>query len=324
MPDFGHALKFPKMIDLAEGHWSKRLHANVWFRRLYFDGLFSGRFEIAFMIYDGEGSMIYDKRQGPGTPVNFDISRSAATIENAPVEVLSPNHPLWAGRLIDAGEALGLAYISATTIQSQMSKFPAPEIYRKEVLVGKPRIHVSTNNSWKTPDTNDRDILEQNTDGELYITSSRKGPYRKSILVQNSYRSISGETPKERTIRVLFSHLHSLMFAQRHFIDNYESINNSNKKAVTEQIVSDMIARFSNFRPESESGDKEKAFMQGMKEFGLAYGGRISELLANLEQISRDLEKPGALDKGLAALKSLYEVIVKAVVDKAMDMSAGR
>jgi len=165
--DCNHVLKFPKMIDVSATDWSCRLHANVWFRRLYFDGRISGRFEVAFHSHDEEEETLYVRRQERHDQISIDIGRVISIVEKSPVQVVSPDTSVWNGNLDNAGKALGLAYITATTAQSARSD-SVEEIYGKDVIVGPPRTHIRVDAKRNLIRTRDEFVLAKDRNSELY------------------------------------------------------------------------------------------------------------------------------------------------------------
>ncbi len=315
--DFDHALKFPNMIDVAAREWSKRLHANVWFRRLYFDGRICGRFEVAFRCHDAEEELLIFLSE-----MKIDIGRIASIIENSPVAVISPDTSIWNGNLSDAGKALGLAYIAATTAQSNSTA--AADIYGKEVIVGLPRTHIRVNANRNIIRSRDEFRLSKDGKSELFLTSSPSGQFRKSVLVQTSEFDSFHETPDERVTRVLFSHLNALTFALGHLVQMRDIVGKENKREALRDFIETMITRFSSFDIQKESDPKQREFLNGLKKFSSAYASRIPELAEQLREVAEDWNKPTTSEKGINIVKSLYAVVVKALVDKGLDMATGQ
>jgi hypothetical protein len=315
--DFDHALKFPNMIDVADSEWGKRLHANVWFRRLYFDGRISGRFEVAFRCYDDE-----EERLNFLSDAKIDVGRIASVIENSAVIVLSPDTSSWNGRLVDAGKALGLAYIAATTAQSKIGA--AADVYDKEVVVGPPRTHIRINANRNIIRSRDEFHLSTERNSELFVTSSTTASVRKSVLVQTSEFDSFNETPEERVTRVLFAHLNALTFALGHLVKIHDIIGTENKREILRNFIEAMIDRFSSFDAQKAPDDKQKEFLSGIKKFGSAYAGRIPELADRLQEVSDEWSKPTTAERGINIVKSLYDVVVRALIDKGVDMATGQ
>jgi hypothetical protein len=234
------------------------------FRRLYFDGKLAGRFEYGYFIPDESEDYIVEHV----TDFAYDIGALATSVQALSMLVRSSDghdEPTTVGASFDP---LGLAYVMATTKQNAIAEFPPAEIYKKAVVVGRPIVHMRVSGGRAVKASHDRREID-GSNGSLFITSAPHAQIRNNVIVQLSGERPIAETPAERAIRVTFSHMNALVFAQSHFL----KVRNDLKLGPTSVLghaVKDMLNRFERSGPTGPLADNDGEFAAALKAFASA------------------------------------------------------
>lgn len=182
-----------------------------------------------------------------------------------------------------------------------------------EVSVGKPTLYIRVPLALQIQTGRDRRYLSAGSEPEFFITSARGSQIRNNVLVQASGEKVREEPASERVTRVLFAHLNAVLFAHSHFVKSGQAIAGFSERNVLRHAVTKMIDRFSRFAQVDESlADKE--FPEGMKLFAKAYAGRIDELVASLQELSEEWNKPTTLESCKQYFKGLSDLIATTAV----------
>ena len=207
--DFNNAARVPETLFYTQNGWPGVMRVELRFRRLYFDGKLAGRFEFGFLIpEDVEGRVSIELPD-----FFYDVGKLTAAVLNISVSVVSMEGATMAAKIGNCARPLGLAYIMATTKKADLARFPATETYGAACALGDPMIHVRVSQDHKVAETRDRRDLE-GSEGKIFITSAERVAIRNNVVVQLSPYRVLEESPQERAIRVLFSHMNSLLFAK--------------------------------------------------------------------------------------------------------------
>lgn len=307
--DFNNTVRFNEPLVYRQQGWRGAMPVDLRFRRLYFDGRLAGRFEFGFIID-------HDVEERVGRNMSdfaYDVGLLAAAIQAIPITVRSMDggqKPATAGT---CGEALGLAYIMATTTQNALSEFPPAETYGKIVAVGHPLIHMRVSDGKAVKASRDRRELEGGG-GKLFITSAERAPIRNNVVVQQSDRKVMDESASERAVRVLFSHMNALLFAESHFLRVNKDLKLGTRSALG-GAVKDMLTRFERVGPSGPEAANDKEFAEAIRTFSAAYAGRPEELVTKIEELAAELAQPStARTVGIAVKNSiqwLIELVVK-------------
>jgi hypothetical protein len=132
---------------------------------------------------------------------------------------------------------------------------------------------------------------------------------------------VQEESASERVTRVLFAHLNAVIFAHSHFVKTGQSIGGLSERNVLRHAVTKMIDRFSRFvQVDGSVADKE--FTEGMKLFAKAYAGRIDELVAKLQELSAEWNKPTTIESCKQYFKGMTELVATTAVKTMVEAAA--
>jgi hypothetical protein len=305
--DFGQAARFRGPITYRQSGWPQAILIEPWFRRFYFDGVCAGRFEFGFLVRDDvEDNHFADGLAGPYDPraIASEIARTRLLFRGADL----PGQEL---RLAEAGDALGLAYLAATTRRAALDEFPLSETLGREVAVGRASIHVRIAGGKAIARSRDRRKIVTPAGKGLFLTVAAGSVRRGSVLVQLSDAASMDETDAERAVRVLFSHLNSLIYALGHCLRLFEQKHKINiDRTRILQVVKDALQKLRTFAPTGPTDSTDDGFAIAIQTFAKAYEGRLDELVDHLQHLAEDLNKPGSAARVLGYLQSLVELII--------------
>lgn len=311
--DTNNAVRFVERIELWQEDWKLPLKVRPWFRRMYFDGQLAGRFEFGFLIPEDYEHIVLE--QYGGSPI--DPSLLAQRVISANIQVNSVDGSKQVVRFADCAQALGHAYIAATTETEALHQFPASETFGAEVLIGKPMLHLRISAGRPIKKSRDRRVLNSPDEPEFFITSARGLDIRSNVIVQASKHAAMDESPDERLRRVLFAHLNALLFAHSHFVRAGPVLVAADSRAVLKEAVTRMLERFERLQNVGR-GHVDMEFSAGMKLFAKAYAGRVEALVAKLEKLSEQWNAPSALERFSEYIKGVHDLIITTAVEAAV------
>jgi hypothetical protein len=311
--DFNNAARLRETLYYRQEGWLGTMRVELRFRRLYFDGKLAGRFEYGFFVPDNTEDYIVEN----ATDFAYDLGSLAASAQALSMLVRSSDdhgEPTTVGASFDP---LGLGYVMATTKQNAIAEFPPAEIYKKAVIVGRPIVHIRVSNGRPVKASNDRREIE-GSKGSLFITSADRAQIRNNVIVQLSNERTIAETPAERAIRVTFSHMNALVFAENHFLKVHKDLK-LGPTSVLGHAVKDMLNRFERSGPTGPLAENDGEFAAALKVFAGAYSGKADDLVDRIKTLAADLAKPSLTDRVIVAAKSpvqwLTELVVKTFVE---------
>ncbi len=272
--------------------WEQPVPLKLWFRRLYFDGDISGRFEIGFRT-DREAELQLFRRQ---KEVAYDLAQLGRTVCDLPVEVRSCDGTRTQVTLEKCGEALGLAYLAATTLHSKQHEYPPSELLGEVFKVGSASLHVRASNDGSVVIPADRRDIDTSNGGQMFLTSVAKARRRNTMTVQISQQAET-ESSAERAKRVLFSHLNSVLFANDFLSSAMDAKAIASNKIGLRELTERALDRFSKLVVSAPKTTNEVEFVEALKLFALEHAGRIDEAVAKLEEIKEDASDPSRLEK---------------------------
>lgn len=124
---------------------------------------------------------------------------------------------------------------------------------------------------------------------------------------------MTDESAQERAVRVLFSHMNALLFAERHFLQVNEDLNLGKRSALAD-AVKDMLSRFERLGPSGPEANNDKEFGEAMKIFAGTYADRSEKLVADIEVLAGELAKPSMTTTAGAAIKNSVQWLVELIV----------
>ena len=290
--EFEHALAFPTPDAHRQEGWAHGVPLRVWFRRLYFDGDIAGRMEVGFNT-----DANFENDITTGNWPSYDLSALARSVSDIPVEVRSSDGSVAASTLERCGEALGLAYVVATTLNSERSSHPAAEIMNSAFRVGSPAVHVRTKADMPiTLPSDRRDIMKSSDDGHMFLTSVAKAQRRNTITVQVS-SEVGPETAEERARRVLFTHLNSVRHASDFLTATMDAKSIARHRLSLKDLTTRAIERFGKLAITAPKTEDEDAFAKALHLFADEHAGRVDEIVAKLDALAKDATAPGRLER---------------------------
>ncbi|MDN4633568.1 hypothetical protein QCD71_18765 [Sphingomonas sp. PsM26] len=290
--EFEHALAFPVLGVHRQEGWSHGVPLRVWFRRLYFDGDIAGRFEIGFNTDAKHETEITTGYWPP-----YDLSSLARSVCDISVEVRSSDGSVVASSLERCGEALGLAYLVATTLNSERANHPAAEIMGSAFNVGSPAVHVRARSG--TPlalPADRRDVVESGDSDHMFLTSVAKAQRRNTMTVQVSCAT-GAETAEERARRVLFTHLNSVLHASDFLAATMDARTIARHRLGLKELTSRAIERFGKLAVTAPKTDDDDAFAKALRLFSDEHAGRVDGIVAKLDALAKDAAAPGRLER---------------------------
>jgi hypothetical protein len=289
---FERALAFVQPGAHRQEGWSQGVPLRVWFRRLYFDGDIAGRFEIGFNT-----DANFETEISSGDWPSYDLPSLARSVCDIPVEVRSPDGSVEACSLERCGSALGLAYLVATTLNSERANHPAAEIMGSAFKVGSPAVHVRAGPFAKIALPADRrDVVESDGKDHMFLTSMAKAQRRNTMTVQVSGVA-GGESAEERARRVLFTHLNSVLHASDFLTSTMDAKTIGRHRLGLKELTSRAIERFSKLAVTAPKTNDEDAFAQALRLFADEYAGRVDGVVAKLDALAKDAAAPGRLER---------------------------
>lgn len=192
------------------------------FRRFYFDGQISGRFEFGFRLNEGSLFDIQRIAAACSTIVSYDalaLSRQVFSEEIA-VKLLD-------GRVIftkfqGATNALRDAYLESSTRNDKIHQYPIADVGSQYVAVGPPFIFVRAGTETPLIKINDARILNSQ---RFIMLGARSGSADRSIdtIIIASSSPLDLETEAERFARLFYTQLRALTFAHSFYIRQVDS-----------------------------------------------------------------------------------------------------
>jgi hypothetical protein len=315
--NMNHAIRFPQQMNYHREGWPVILDIIPWFRRLYFDGMFSGRFEIGFLIQDFYEDMIFD--DADDDKAEIDPQEVAQKVLSTEVRVRSPDTSVVSTSFRNCASALLSAYVSATTSNSALAQYPVSETIDSCVQAGRTFLHIRVSSGRRIEASRDRRYITD--DRRLLLTSTSNSEGRSNVLVQLSDEYSKNETARERTNRVLFSHLNSLAFTASKLAESKDDLSASAKRVVLREAVSAMVHRLSRFK-RIEDNKFEKELETSIRVYSAAYAGRIDYLTDQLEELSTDWKKPDTFEIAWSYFKRLHNLVITTVVEKSIEIAS--
>ena len=179
------------------------------------------------------------------------------------------------------------------------------------MLIGAPQVHVRIGHGIGVSVGRDRGDVE-GAQGKLFITSAAHAAVRNNVTVCMSEGASQNEAPGERAVRVLFSHLTTLLFAQAHFLSQQKRLE-IDRHGPLKRAVDDMVGRLQKFSPNAPQDDQDPMFAKAMQLWGASQSGRTEALTHDLDQIAAEAAKPTILESGRGWADSVFKLLVTTV-----------
>lgn len=313
--DMGNAIRFPEQVSYAEDGWPCNLSVVPWFRRLYFDGQITGRFEIGFLIPEEYEELVFDGNEdaSPIKPATLVQQLLTTAVQINSVDGSKQVAPF--GR---CAKLLGMAYLAASTSNAGLKTYPIAETIGSYFFIGDPLTSIRIASARPISEGRDRRYLTSHNEPAVFITSARGSDTRNNVVVQASEKGTREETAQERVTRVLFAHLNSLIFAYAQLQQTGPAIAGQSNRDILRGAAKTMIERLATFK---QTDTRDASFSDGLQTFAKAYTGRIDELTTKLEALATEWNKPTKIERFGKYLKGIHDLVIKTGVEKAIDIS---
>lgn len=312
--DMDKALRFPERIEYQRPNGEGLFRPVPWFRRLYFDGRLSGRFEVGFRVYENHNDVFPFE-----TPeVRVDPQKLARIILECPVEVHSTNGWKSSGSFGTCWKDIKAAYIEATTRHGEFSH--SFDELLDAVRVGPVFLHARVGVERLASENAELNKLPSATESTLYTSSSGGNFPRNNLLIQTTSEEIPEESGDERLVRVLFAHLNSVIFAYSQLLRGVGDLSENVKQENMQSVVAAMLKRLSGLNANQDEVDQK--FTKGLHIFSEAYGQRVPDLLEKLHALASDWNKPKFPDRLQSYLKRVHDLVITSAVEKTVEIAA--
>ena len=306
--DFDNAVRFnysDEHLWYCQQGWDHPVTIQPWFRRFYFDGIFAGRFEFGFLVMDNTEDYVFNETKA----APYDPSDLGRYLENVPVMVHVADGRKVPCRIHELAGILAETYVAATTSQKGLVQFPLAETTPLFVSVGPPTFQLRSTRFGPVSVGRDHRSVQLPDGREIIITSIQGATRRNTLTIQRSQGEAMEEAPDERAVRVLFSHLNSLIYAISHFISHEDQgLKGHLSRADLRIAVDRMVGRTSKFIATAPETFTDETFEKAMAAFGRAYTGRVDELFARLTDLGKVAHERTTGEKIMDYGKSLFEL----------------
>lgn len=303
--EFDHAVAFPTPVRHRQEGWPNEIPLLLWFRRMYFDGDIAGRFEFGFMA-DPEIERAFFETS---LELRYDLARVGRTINEAKVEVRSPDGSRTESRLDRCGTALGRALLTATSTMVGLKTYPPADLEGRFLALGPSIVHLRVPAARPVVETDDRRIILEAGDDRLFITSAAGSARRNTVTVQISPTTSRREPPAERARRVLFAHLNAMLFAYSHLVSVADPKEIARHRLGLRDLTEKMLKRFESLKPDPDNAH-DAEFAGALAAFSAAYTGRVDELTDRLQSLADQAAEESKTGKVFNWGRSLFEQIM--------------
>lgn len=214
--DCNSLLKYPSQmfLDALPSLPQQKVLTYPLYKRLYFDGQFSGRFEFGFRLNE---ATIQNVSLMPISH-HYDISAIARQLLTNIVLFNLPDTRKMRAPFFRASNYLRDGYIMSSTKQRSLAQYDVASVASSYVSVGAPFIFIrSSVDTPITPIRQRRDLLRSD-DFSLFKTRLGVQGRNFDVLVLESERDLMSESAKERLARLFYSQIRAIMFAHSHYI----------------------------------------------------------------------------------------------------------
>lgn len=216
--DFDNMLKFPrKFLVKPFPREPETIPAYPIFRRFYFDGVFSGKFEVGFRL--DEDLLHHYAETSPRQMYN--VEGIADQILNQTVEIILPDTRRINVALSGAGEHFAHSYLLNSTKNSSPYAFSVRDEGHDFLFVAKPFTFVRSTNLTPIQVSNQRRPLVESPLPKTELSRSNRSNQDFDLVIQSSQFGLEDESPDERAIRITYNQLRMLITAHSFYLKQY-------------------------------------------------------------------------------------------------------
>ncbi|UJW75793.1 hypothetical protein [Rhizobium sp. SL42] len=227
------------------------------YRRFFFDGLFSGRFELGFRLNEESIWEIEAISKYRGEEVLYDIAAIAKQMLQSTLSLHLLDERVQTSAVLKAPNHLRDGYLLSSTKTGALSEYDLTTVGSRYVGVGTPFLVVRVGN--ETPlvqQKRARTLLDDNG-VQAFTISSGATQQGFDTFVINSPNSLNEESPKERLVRLFYTQIRTILFAHSYYLDGYDK-GTFPKFIKIHDAVSALVTRLESLPPiEDDKNDAE-------------------------------------------------------------------
>ena len=213
--DCNNLIKYPDQFFLNPiPGLNRRVLAYPFYRRFYYDGLMSGRFELGFRLNEGSIEEI-ELMEGA---VEYDAPLVARELLNAIVRVELSDGRIIQEHLHNASDALRDGWLLSSTKQQALSAYPIAEVGGNYVGVGEPFVFIRSGRKTQLLKSKQARTLFDDEHLNLFATRSGLRGQNFDMVVNQSRNRLDSESAKERVARLFYSQIRTLAYAHSFYL----------------------------------------------------------------------------------------------------------
>lgn len=302
------ALLFRNPITYRETDWSADVKIVPWYRRMYFDGVVSGRFEVGFWVDTGPS-----RTAGAHGDLMFHAEALVNSLLCTIVNVEFSNKRSEPTQFQRCGQTLLEAYVEATTSNEGMLSSDLTKLTREQVVIGDALLHLRF--ATGTGFVSDRSTVHLSgkfgADHFFKEVSTQRGSVN-CLITQSKDMDPFTEHPDERAARVIFSHLRMLTHAAH--VVGTNGTGSYNKPALL-QATETMLKRLKQWSVDLETD----VGTPGLDLFSSVHEGALERIVELIDDLAKELNRPNAFQKMKSFVEWTYEIAVKQAVETSMN-----
>lgn len=251
--DCGNLIKYPSQFFLNPfSSLQREVLSYPVYRRFYFDGQMSGRFELGFRLNEGT---IEDIRYKNGN-IEYISKNIANQILNGDIQVNLLDDRILTQPFFKSMDALRDGWLLSSTKSRELAFYNIQDFGTNYVGVGRPFVFIRSGVETKVRDEKQKRILLEQNDLKLFTTRSEINENTFDIIVNTSIDSINNESGKERFSRLFYTQIRSLVFAHSFYLKQISTGRISGPKKL-EPALGALIERLGNLNPLEGSREDE-------------------------------------------------------------------
>lgn len=216
--DFDNLLKFPKSFRIRpfKGE-SETIPLYPIFRRFYFDGIFSGKFEVGFRLEEELVKHYADTYQSQ----LYDVEGIVGQLLSRRVKIILPDARRVDTTLEGAGQLLRDAYLLSTTKSSSPYAYSVLADGDVYTCVAKSFTFVRSTSLTPIEHSNQRRSLIDEPMPKTELSRSSRSKQNFDLVIQSSQHGLEDESPSERAIRITYNQIRMLITAHTFYLRQY-------------------------------------------------------------------------------------------------------
>lgn len=213
--DCNALLKYPSQLFLdAIPSLARKILLYPVYRRFFFDGQFSGRFELGFRL--NEATVQEVCLMHPSAKYDLIGITSQLLLNTVVINLLDRRSPNTIFH--QASPLLRDGYIMSSTKQDSFVLHDVASVGSTYVGVGAPFVFIRSSGDTPLSPTKHRRDLLQGDGFSLFQTRSGIGGRSIDVLVLESNRSVTSESARERLARLFYSQIRAITFAHSYYL----------------------------------------------------------------------------------------------------------